>query len=80
VPVTARQVWMPMLSRSCGVNRSSTRLFSAMKRGTRFAPVHVLRWSYWVASRPSVKSIETRAPYEVPTPVSRPTRPPTRPL
>jgi hypothetical protein len=51
---------MPMFLRSSGVKRSSTRLLSAMKPGSIFRPVHGFLGSLRQASRPSVKSIETR--------------------
>ena len=49
-----------MFTRSSGVNRSITRLFSSMNVSSRFSLVHGLRASFLPARRPSVKSIETR--------------------
>lgn len=54
------QVWMPMSLRSAAEKRASTRLLSLMNVSRSFAPVQGLRGSSLVASRPSVKSIETR--------------------
>ena len=51
---------MPMFMRSSAENRAITRLFSSMKCGSSPAPVHGLRGSSRVASRPSVKSTDTR--------------------
>ena len=52
---------MPMDFRSSALNRAMTRLFSSMKCGSSPAPVQGLRGSSRVASRPSVKSTDTRA-------------------
>jgi len=54
------QVCTPMLRRSSAEKRAKTRLSSSMKWASMPRPVHGLRGSLRVASRPSVKSIDTR--------------------
>ena len=54
------QVWIPMLRRSSGEKRSITRLLRSMNSWSMSLLVQGLRESFLFASRPSVKSIETR--------------------
>jgi hypothetical protein len=53
-------VCRPMFTRSAALNRSSTRLLSSMNSSSMSLPVHGLRESFLFASRPSVKSTDTR--------------------
>ena len=54
------QVWMPMLTRSSALKRSITRLLRSMNSWSMSLFVQGLRLSFLFASRPSVKSIDTR--------------------